>query len=279
MKENSHIGKRDLNRIVSISQCAFRTNLKIARSRWGALSIAARGQLKQLTELHGVSIAAGDLQLLSGAWYITHAGLLRIACRRQCSGIRSTLVDNCCDPTLNRWIFKATVYKSIGSQGFVGYGDADPSNVSPLVRGAEMRVAETRAVNRASEESLRNRPLFCRGTRLVAETTRAKPDKSATAFQRQWQWPPYGQPRLRDQLCLLIRKYNLDPNLVKAYAAHFCGTETIKDASRDLVESFISHLAASAKEDLDGLICKLNSYARPWRPSHEATYPGPQFRT
>ena len=30
-----------------------------------------------------------------------------------------------------------------------GYGDADPSNVSALVRGAEMRVAETRAVNRA----------------------------------------------------------------------------------------------------------------------------------
>ena len=34
-------------------------------------------------------------------------------------------------------------------RGFVGYGDADPSNVSPLVHGAEMRVAETRAVNRA----------------------------------------------------------------------------------------------------------------------------------
>ena len=32
---------------------------------------------------------------------------------------------------------------------FVGYGDADPSNVSSLVHGAEMRVAETRAVNRA----------------------------------------------------------------------------------------------------------------------------------
>jgi hypothetical protein len=25
-----------------------------------------------------------------------------------------------------------------------------------------------------------------------------------------------GQPRLRDQLCLLVRQYNLDPNLVKA---------------------------------------------------------------
>ena len=29
----------------------------------------------------------------------------------------------------------------------MGFGDAEPSNVSPLVRGAEMRVAETRAVN------------------------------------------------------------------------------------------------------------------------------------
>jgi hypothetical protein len=29
------------------------------------------------------------------------------------------------------------------------YCDPDPSNTSPLVRGAELRVAETRAVNRA----------------------------------------------------------------------------------------------------------------------------------
>ena len=71
-----------------------------------------------------------------------------------------------------------------------------------------------------------------------------------------------GQPRLRDKLCLLIRQYNLDPILVKEYAAHFCGTETIKEASRDLVESFIAHLSSSAKEDIDGLICKLNSFSR-----------------
>jgi hypothetical protein len=31
----------------------------------------------------------------------------------------------------------------------MGYGDASPINVSPVVHGAEMRVAETRAVNRA----------------------------------------------------------------------------------------------------------------------------------
>ena len=53
------------------------------------------------------------------------------------------------DSAAQRWAFEATVYKSRACRGFVGYGDADPSNVSPLVHGAEMRVAETRAVNRA----------------------------------------------------------------------------------------------------------------------------------
>jgi hypothetical protein len=50
---------------------------------------------------------------------------------------------------------------------------------------------------------------------------------------------------------------------VKAYAADFCGTATLSGASRELVESFISHLSAAAKENRDGLICKLNSYAQP----------------
>ena len=69
-----------------------------------------------------------------------------------------------------------------------------------------------------------------------------------------------GHPRLRDQLCLLIRKYELDPALVKCYAADFCGTETVRDASRDLVEAFISTLADEAAKDRAALICKLNSY-------------------
>jgi hypothetical protein len=67
---------------------------------------------------------------------------------------------------------------------------------------------------------------------------------------------------LRDQLCLLIRQYNLDANLVKAYAADFCGTETLRGASRELVESFISHLSNAARENRDALVCKLNSYSR-----------------
>ena len=62
--------------------------------------------------------------------------------------------------------------------------------------------------------------------------------------------------------CVLIRQYNLDPNVVKAYAADFCGTPTLKDASRELVESFVSHLATTAKENRDALLSKLNSYAQ-----------------
>src|SRR5260221_10860439 len=128
---------------------AFRLNAKLAVTTWGEVSQAALCNLKDLTGRYALSVAAGDLQFLDGRWYVTHAGLLRIAQRRRCSGIRTALQKELTDPAANRWIFKATVYKTTGSKGFVGYGDANPANVSPLVRGAEMRVAETRAVNRA----------------------------------------------------------------------------------------------------------------------------------
>src|SRR6266478_6532898 len=127
----------------------FLTNVKHARASWGVIPRIALDSLAKLTEAHGLSVAAGDLQFLDGRWYVTHAGLLRIAQRRRCSGIRTALQKEFTDTAANRWIFKATVYKTTGSKGFVGYGDADPTNTSPLVRGAEMRVAETRAVNRA----------------------------------------------------------------------------------------------------------------------------------
>ena len=59
-----------------------------------------------------------------------------------------------------------------------------------------------------------------------------------------------------------IRRHQLDPTLVKRYAADFCGTETLRDASRELVESFINHLAEWAARDREGLQCKLNGYAQ-----------------
>jgi hypothetical protein len=224
------------------------------------------GQLKFLTTKYCLSLEVGEIQLLNNRWYVTHAGLLGIAHRKKCFRIGTMAVRRLSDPAARRWVFRATVYRSRGSAGFVGYGDADPSNVSPLVRGAEMRVAETRAVNRALRKA------YGIGLCSVEELgSFSAPQKPTTAMPQsnghsRSNGSSNGQPRLRDQLCLLIRQHHLDPTLVKAYAADFCGTETLKEASRDLVESFVTQLAASAKKDRDALVCKLNSYA----PSVEA---------
>src|SRR5260370_19673242 len=238
-------------------------NVKCARNNWGRLSKSSICLLAELTEAYSLSIAAGHLQLLDGRWYITHAGLLRLAFRNRCRGINTTLEERLSDPIANRWVFKAVVYKARGSKGFVGYGDADPTNTSPLVRGAEMRVAETRAVNRALRKA------YGIGLCSVEELGWLSGPVNPPQVRRQQEnyhvpnCSNNGQPRLRDRLCLLIRQYNLNPTLVKAYAANFCGTPSLKEAKRELVESFISHLAVAAKEDRDGLLCKLNSYVQP----------------
>ncbi|MGC2465754.1 MAG: hypothetical protein WA517_11210 [Candidatus Acidiferrum sp.] len=248
--------KRELRRLT-------RKNLMLAEERWsGEVNKRHLQGLRSLTEGYRFAIELGDLLFLDGNWYVTHAGLLRLAIRRHCAGVNVQEVRRHCDPAAGQWVFKATVYKNPSSKGFVGYGDADPSNTSPLVRGAEMRVAETRAVNRALRKAY--------GIGLCSAEERGWLTGSSGPAKEQAQSvkPPHhngsnnGQPRLRDQLCLLIRQYNLDPNLVKAYAADFCGTEKLNSASRDRVESFISQLAKSAKENRDSLICKLNSYAR-----------------
>jgi len=128
---------------------AFRINKRLAEHSWGRLSSRLITSLQNLTSDYGLSVGRGDIICLDGHWYITHSGLLRLASRRHCAGIQVELVSDFCDLASARWAFKATVFRSDKSSGFVGFGDADPSNVSSLVRGAEMRVAETRAVNRA----------------------------------------------------------------------------------------------------------------------------------
>src|SRR5438105_7430073 len=106
-------------------------------------------QLEVLLRTYRFSVKRGDLQILNGRWYVTHMGLLGLATRKGCCGVHTEAVEEFCEQTTCRWTFKAVIYKSQTCKGFVGYGDADPTNVSPLVHGAEMRVAETRAVNRA----------------------------------------------------------------------------------------------------------------------------------
>ena len=240
----------------------YRSNKKLANSMWGELSSTALRNLKDLTYIHGLSVAAGDLQFLEGRWYVTHAGLLRIAQRNRCSGMRTAVDKGLSDPASCRWVFKATVYKTPRSRGFVGYGDADPSNVSSLVHGAEMRVAETRAVNRALRKA------YGIGLCSVEElgwAPRSNSSGSSVEFKPSSNGNnghQNGQPRLRDRLCLLIRQHHLDAGLVKAYAADYCGTPTLREASREQVEAFINDLAERAAKDRDGLVCQLNSYSK-----------------
>jgi hypothetical protein len=241
---------------------AIRINAKFAQNAWGKLPrIALRG-LEELTRNHSLSVASGDLLYLDGKWYVTHPGLLRVARRSRCSGIQVEPIQEFCDPQADRWTFKATIYKSRNCKGFVGYGDADPTNTCSLVRGAELRVAETRAVNRALRKAY--------GIGLCSvEELGSQPSSVPPLRQRKGIQPANSngstncRPRLRDKLCLLIRKYELDPNLVKRYAADFCGTQELRDAGRDLVEAFVSTVTEEAAKDRAALICKLNSYSQP----------------
>jgi hypothetical protein len=242
-------------------------NIRSAR-RDRILTVQQVVVLRALTEDLQLSVALGDLKLLDSGWYVTHSGLMRLARRNRCAGVQVRAMREFCDPGSCHWVFKATAYKSPRSRGFVGYGDADPSNVSPLVRGAEMRVAETRAVNRAlrkaygiglcSVEELGWSP------RAADPVTPKRHDPVASGNNGHHN----GEHRLRDRLCLLIRQHKLDANLVKAYAADYCGTDVLKEAKRDLIEAFVSDLEERATKDREGLICHLNTYSTS---SQEAT--------
>ncbi len=234
-----------------------RSNAEIAKSVWGTMSQIATDNLEELTKRYSLRIDSGDLLYLSGGWYITHAGLLRIADRKRCLGIRVRPAHQFCDRAASRWAFRAIVYKSPTCKGFVGYGDADPSNVSPLVHGAEMRVAETRAVNRALRKA------YGIGICSVEEIGSSKAALSSRERQKLTPQPVnanYGGPKVRDRLCQLIRQHQLDANLVKSYAIDFCGTKTLREASREQVEGFVAHLADWAQKDRNALLCQLNSY-------------------
>ena len=238
----------------------FRRDIKLARSIWGNLHTLLLNSLLELSRTCRLSVCSGDLLLIDGHWYVTHSGLLRLAARSHCSGIRVYPVKEFCEAAASRYAFRAVVYTSPESKGFVGFGDANPSNVSPLVHGAEMRVAETRAVNRALRKaygigicSVEELGSSCAasGTPRDAKKLPAQP-----ANGNGWN----GGPKVRDRLCQLIRQHQLDATLVKAYAVDFCGTKSLREATRDQVENFVQHLADWAESDRNALLCQLNSY-------------------
>src|SRR5450755_1273269 len=254
--------KRNAMRASSIRPKAklIRENLRAVKELYPGVTSSQILVLRDLGCTLNLSIRNGDLLMLDARWYVTHSGLLRVAQRRRCSAITTELVESVSDPKENRWVFKATVVKSRNEQ-FVGYGDADPSNVSFLVHGAEMRVAETRAVNRALRKA------YGIGICSVEEIgSFAEPGSSPRESKK---LPPqpvngkngnYGGPKVRDRLCQLIRQHQLDANLVKSYAVDFCGTRSLREATREQVEAFVVHLADWAEKDRNALLCQLNSY-------------------
>ncbi len=240
----------------------LRQNLRIVKQLYPSLPRQDLLSLRDLTQKSRLSIANGEILYLGRNWYVAHAGLLQIARRKRCAGIRTTLDENMSNPASRRWVFKAEVFKSPECVGFVGYGDADPSNVSPMVRGAEMRVAETRAVNRAlrkaygigicsvEELGALSSPVqrTCNSGKIPSQSTGSNGNGN-------------GQPKLRDRLCLLIRQHHLDPALVKRFATDFCHVPDLRQASREQVEALVKHLGEFAAKDPGGLAAKLNSFA------------------
>ena len=233
------------------------TSVRMARRIWNNLSRDALTRLKEIATQHDFSVDAGDLIYLHNGWYVTHTGLIGLARRKRCSGIHVEAVDSLCDSAAGRFVLKATVLPSKGSSGFVGYGDADPSNVSPLVRGAEMRVAETRAVNRALRKAYGIGLCSIEEIGMIPSPTEKLPPQKANDNGNG------AGPKVRDRLCQIIRQHKLDPELVKAYAVDFCGTKTLREASREQVENFVLQLADWAEKDRNALLCQLNSYSQP----------------
>jgi hypothetical protein len=238
------------------------SNKRFVRCRWGNLSRDVMRALEQLTNDYGLSALLGDVLYLDDKWYVTHAGLLRIARRRRCAGIAVQPMRGFCNAETSCWAFRATVYTRPDSKGFVGFGDANPSNVSSLVRGAEMRVAETRAVNRALRKaygigicSVEELGSLSRPMAPASNTNKLPPRPAGGNGNGN------GQPRLRDLLCLLIRQNHLDAALVKKYATDFCSVPDLRQASREQIEALIKHLTEFAAKDPAGLTEKLNSFA------------------
>jgi hypothetical protein len=238
----------------------YKLNARIARARWSLKASHTGLQiLKIYSQKYRFSIAAGDLLFFEQGWYVT--GLLRLSPRRRCRGIQVQPVAELWNPGLNRFAFKATVFTPDSIKGFVGYGDADPSNVSSLVHGAEMRVAETRAVSRALRKAYGIGICSVEEIGSLVETPQASGESKKVPSQ-----PAngnYGGPKVRDRLCQIIRQHQLDPNLVKSYATEFCGVKALCEATREQVENFVAHLADWAEKNRNALLCQLNSYLSP----------------
>jgi len=120
-------------------------------------------------------------------------------------------------------------------------------------------VAETRAVNRALRKA------YGIGICSIEELGSLVGQPATHPESKKLPQPAngngnYGGRTVRDRLCQLIRQHQLDATLVKSYATDFCGVKTLREATREQIENFVTHLTDWADKDRNALLCQLNSY-------------------
>ena len=223
-------------------------NLRLVKKLYPDLAQEDLRRLRELTQAHLLSVSQGEISCIDGKWYVTHAGLLRIALRADAS--ESGLFCKNDSPILSRAAGSSTrqFISLVARRGLSVTVMPIPPTRLPL-----SVVPKCALPRREPSTGLSERPT--ESASAVSKSSGRSPLRKGPPAgphsngHRGANGSGNGQPRLRDQLCLLIRQHDLDPTLVKAYAADFCGTAALKDASRDLVESFITQLAAAAKKD------------------------------
>lgn len=221
--------------------------VSVARQQWtGQVNGATETWLRAILGRTGLRVSRRELLLIDGALYVSHAGLLAIARRNRCAGIQSEVIVELSCPEQRRWVVRASVLKSPRSaHPFVALGDADPSNVSSRVRGSELRVSETRAVDRAlrkaygvgicSVEEIGSASEF-----VLQPSGTIGPEKSPPAISRDCSTTV--EPNLRDRLKIVLRDHQLDPAQVLAYGRRFLGVSDLNDASPESLVRFVAHL-------------------------------------
>jgi hypothetical protein len=232
---------------MTVNKALCTENTRFAKKTWPQIGAAHIQTLKSLTDRYKFSVRSGDVILLENRWYVTHTGLIRLARRSRCAGIHAEAAQALSEPARCRWAFKATVYKSRNCKGFMGFGDADPGNVSPFNRA----LRKAYGIGICSVEEIGS---------FVEPAPSSRESKKVPPQPVNGKNGNYGGPKVRDRLCQLIRQHQLDAHLVKSYAVDFCGTKSLREATREQVEAFVTHLADWAEKDRNALLCQLNSY-------------------
>jgi hypothetical protein len=66
-----------------------RQNLRVVKQLHPMLSKIELASLSDLTRALHLSVRQGEISYINGKWYVTHAGLLRVALRHRCCGTRT----------------------------------------------------------------------------------------------------------------------------------------------------------------------------------------------